>query len=443
MLSLLFVTLTWSEEPQSLYRVLQDGKWGAISADGTVVVDPEYDYLFPFVNGMTVVRTGDFQEGKRAYLDSEGNLITGFDFDRAYHFFGLLAVVNRDGKEGYIDRDGRPVTDISFDYAADFRGDYAIVSAGSRSSRKWGAVDSKGKLTLPVEYESLSHSPNPQIMVFRQGAKYGLVSVDGEVISPPSYDSLYSYQGYLFAAKKIDNVANYSILSGDGAIVYQPSEKNAQIRSVSAGFATVYFAGKYGLVDLDDKRQLDTDFSYLGIASDRFVITGVGSGRNRRYGVIDPYGREIAPPKYYWISQFNEQNVAIVKEETLYGCINEYGRVVVEPVFEGVRGFVDGYAAVRKDGKWGYIDSSGNLVIECEFDWVYDFSEGFAVFRVGDQKGGKRGYIDTNGDVVIKPQFDWAYSFDNGIAHVAFGEFFDGEFGYIDTAGSYVWEPTN
>ena len=71
---------------------------------------------------------------------------------------------------------------------------------------------------------------------------------------------------------------------------------------------------------------------------------------------------------------------------------------------------------IVKEGKWGYMDEKGKVVIEPQYDGAGDFSEGLA--WVG--KGLIRGYIDKTGTMVIKPRFGWSGSFHSGMA-VVFG----------------------
>lgn len=71
-----------------------------------------------------------------------------------------------------------------------------------------------------------------------------------------------------------------------------------------------------------------------------------------------------------------------------FGFMDRNGNVVIEPQYEEVhllqRGtpfpFVEGMAAVNKNGKWGFIDIKGNMVIKPQFEEVSDFSEqGYAI----------------------------------------------------------------
>ena len=136
-----------------------------------------------------------------------------------------------------------------------------------------------------------------------------------------------------------------------------------------------------------------------------------------------------------------------------YGFIDEAGKLVINPMFEGASSFREGLAAVcvgkgcyggllnEEEKKWGYIDKTGATVIAPQFDQTYDFHEGLA----GVSMGKKWGYIDKAGKFLINPQFDWVGDFDHGIAPVTIrrGQSDPGRSGYIDKTGKYIWQPSN
>ena len=66
---------------------------------------------------------------------------------------------------------------------------------------------------------------------------------------------------------------------------------------------------------------------------------------------------------------------------------------------------------VSRDKKFGYMDQTGRMVIHPRFDGVGEFSEGLAHVLIG----GKTGYIDESGKMVIPPQFDLATGFSEGM----------------------------
>ena len=83
------------------------------------------------------------------------------------------------------------------------------------------------------------------------------------------------------------------------------------------------------------------------------------------------------------------------------------------------RGYWDWFT-FKRNGKWGfrgYGRSSQRLVIQPRFDAVDSFWEGFAAVAVA----GKWGYIDESGKFIVKPRFSWANSFHEEMAAVRLG----------------------
>ncbi len=54
-------------------------------------------------------------------------------------------------------------------------------------------------------------------------------------------------------------------------------------------------------------------------------------------------------------------------------------KTVIEPNYDYARGFSDGLAAVKKDGKFGYINENNEEIIPFQYDAAWSFSEGKAV----------------------------------------------------------------
>jgi serine/threonine protein kinase len=113
-----------------------------------------------------------------------------------------------------------------------------------------------------------------------------------------------------------------------------------------------------------------------------------------------------------------------------WGFINEAGEEVIPSIYQEVRAFSEGLAAVKKDDKWGFIDNAGNVVVPFTYDYAYPFSEGLAIVSNGD----KSGFIDKNGNEVISLKYDGVHSFSEGLAAVCI----DGQWGFIDKSGNMV-----
>ncbi|HPF56020.1 MAG TPA: WG repeat-containing protein, partial [Clostridiales bacterium] len=102
----------------------------------------------------------------------------------------------------------------------------------------------------------------------------------------------------------------------------------------------------------------------------------------------------------------------------------------IEPIYDEVRNFSDGLAAVCINDKWGYIDKTGKVVVPIKYGFVGssyslydgdqdgDFSCGLAMVRMN----GKYGYIDKTGKEVVPLKYDNEYKFCEGMAAVCLND---------------------
>jgi len=184
-------------------------------------------------------------------------------------------------------------------------------------------------------------------------------------------------------------------------------------------------------------------------------------------GYIDGQGKVVINPQFEYAETFAEGLAPVcfgncefehrlsfagsgvkntAHQDFSFGFIDESGNVAINPRFQDVRGFSEGFAAVcegdnclktmipSSDRKWGYIDRKGQEVIPPQFDSADSFKEGLASVSIGN----KFGYVDKTGKFAINPQYDAAWDFEQGVARVGIGS----KLGYIDKAGRYIWEPS-
>ncbi len=93
-------------EPRpELGRVRVGTTYGYVNSAGDVVIEPQYNQAWNFVEGMARVKIG----GKWGYIDPAGRLAIEPAFDLAWDFSNGLALVAVDGKYGYVDKSGQYV----------------------------------------------------------------------------------------------------------------------------------------------------------------------------------------------------------------------------------------------------------------------------------------------------------------------------------------------
>ena len=158
-----------------------------------------------------------------------------------------------------------------------------------------------------------------------------------------------------------------------------------------------------------------------------------------------------------------EKHLFKIKVNNKYGFIDESGKIVIEPQFQGVYDFSDGLAKVYKSGEFdtAYIDETGKFAIEPKFDIGGNFSEGFAWVGFDPQKTFSSvkvgnitlnsysspasdsfdyniGFIDKSGKFITEPIYKLAGSFSEGLAFVKTKE---NKFGFIDKTGKIAIQP--
>jgi hypothetical protein len=142
-------------------------------------------------------------------------------------------------------------------------------------------------------------------------------------------------------------------------------------------------------------------------------------GWDGKFGFMDRSGRVVVEAKYQYAYGFRE-GLAAVRENGLFGFINEAGEMAIPPRFRSAFSsvFVDGLAAVAPEAAWGYIDRSGKFVIPPQFERASDFREGLAAVQLE----GSWGFIDRTGKLVAPPQYKAATAFRDGVAPVCVTE---------------------
>ena len=89
------------------------------------------------------------------------------------------------------------------------------------------------------------------------------------------------------------------------------------------------------------------------------------------------------------------------EKDSKWAFVDDNENEICEYLYDEVRDFCEGLAAVRIADKWGFIDECGNEICEVRFDEVVDFQSKKAAVR----KEGKVCYIDCKGKEIAVTNF--------------------------------------
>ena len=116
------------------------------------------------------------------------------------------------------------------------------------------------------------------------------------------------------------------------------------------------------------------------------------------------------------------------------GLISFYSKIGPMPKFkfkfDDVRGFYEGFAVARLNGKYNFINTEGQLLSNQWFDWAGNFNEGFAIVKLND----KYNFINTEGQFLSNEWFEDASDFRAGFAAVGL----NGKWNFINTEGQFL-----
>jgi uncharacterized membrane protein YhaH (DUF805 family) len=288
---------------EGLAEVKLGNKWGFIDKQGNLVIQPIYDEVSDFNEGLARVRFGDFLKGKYGFIDKKGNLVIQPIYSRTMVFSEGLAAVSYD----------------EFSSAEDF-----LLA-------KMGFIDKQGNLVIQPTYRGIKPFSEGLARVLLAG-KWGFMDKKGNLVIQPIYD---------------------------------------MVNSFSEGLAKVLVDGKWGFIDKQGNLVIEPiygDASFLngvddfheGLASVRF-----GDRTTGKYGFIDKQGNLVIQPKYSIAFNFSE-GLAIVKFGDIltgkYGFIDKQGNIIIAPIYDSVEVvYREGYL-VKKDGQFLYINKQGNVV---------------------------------------------------------------------------------
>lgn len=320
----------------------EDGPWGLMSTDGTVLVKPKFNgYISPVVNDRFYVgdddtytiytaeknpkKIGSYQNcgsftsdlcpvqdmnDRILYIDKDGNKVLdvtqigGKKVQAAYNFFCGRAMINtEDGKWGFIDESGEPVIPIKYADAWNFCEDLAIIyldipTYEDDDTGKWCVIDTEGNKLFTKRFNDVRPSEfrfaDGLLEVTDTEGNYILIDKDGETVQKMKEHCFTNYiHDGVFTVYNTDT-SRAGLMDKDGEWIIRPKFSSLQFNgALLAGsnedeeFALYSMEGEkianlpHGYVNLFDKEYKDYDNYLL-----------VGSWEDS-YKLIDADGNEV------------------------------------------------------------------------------------------------------------------------------------------------------
>ncbi len=387
-----------------------------------------------------------YYDGKKwGFCDINSKIIVKPQYDYCSDMIDGIAWVKKNSLFGFVNSAGKEIIAPVYSDIHNFKGGF--VSVGK--DEKYGVINSRGEFYIPLS-DFYINSFNGSVAVISKNYIYGLMGKGGKIIVQPVYQRIDVLNASTFIAVE-PNKTN-TLMTGRNVLINNNGEKSGK---------------SYDLI-----YPLDSGFSKIR--------------DNKKWGYLDPAGKEIVPPLYDDIRNIKPDGTSCFLKNGKWGIINGKGIIIKEPLYEDVGGgnsfydelfhYGEKFFPVYLNNSWGTVSLTGEVLAGpvysmigfCKSDYVPAYrpltkddsssATGLTVLDSGGKeafepvtsfnntgqvsdgllavadRAGKWGYISIKGETVIKPEYEKALEFNGGFAVVKK----DGRYGVINRKNEVV-----
>lgn len=449
-----------------------NSKYGYIDLNGSLVIEPTFDFAENFVNGKAVIKIND----KKGYIDYEGNIIIDPNFEQADKFvngraavavyinnnlrYGLInekgnfiveptynrikigpwnsAIIELDRKYGLTDFNGDVIVKPMYDNIEDFDKVNQKNVAKVRFEEKYGLIDDKGNIIFEPVYDEIEINENNENAIVIKDRKYGVVNLDKEEIIPCVYNHINSFSpdetNYKFY--EVENDGKYGLISDENQIII-PFNYNKYLKFLSPVlFGAEKENGRLDIYSSDGKKLFDREFKDIKFIGENLILCD-DILINKEGKILY---KEVRIPDHLPFINLTGNYLINISLNNVYGYINNEGKIKIEPQFSFATPFHNGFALVKtKEDKMGVIDQTGKFIIDPIYDSIWEIDENLWGKWIVERAGDSSAVISKEAKIIFEEKnVDLRYPYSkSGVIEVTE----NGKIGFINLEGEFIVKP--
>lgn len=293
------------------------------------------------------------------------------------------------------------------------------------------------RLVYPVKYQKI-WSATPEYAIIQQGDLCGLLSSEGEKLTPIKYTwieantsarlirvSMGSYTSPESSFGLVDR-SGHEILLGQHAGIHSAESDLFTLEDYNP-WADVRISA-FGFYNERTGEYIRPKYDQVGIlCHNRMRVC-----RDGLWGYVDGRGREVIALRFDQVWNFMEQGLALAVQNDLFGVIDFQGNYRVQPEYRSIEIVADHWVAARtQSDKYRLIDLRDFRVLPAEYDQIKYLNGQVMLFKQGEQWG----LLDREAkETLINGAYDDLICHDDHLIRARRGEFF----GLLDLQGREV-----
>lgn len=305
----------------------------------------------------------------------------------------------------------------------------SVVFPFKGAEGKFGAIDEKGRLVIPVEFDSIAGFYRERAIYVKDG-KFGIISASSQIVSPPIFQDLHDFEYHAIT---------YGMLNGQrvlvdtgGNVLCMPQGQEPEVATSNLLYTwqndttitffdlacnTLFSKQALRFESFDDKMLCFVEKAAIVITNAKGdVLLTIPNRKSCPYyaeGFFYLFHNEDSmlvlkmDGDQYYLKKKNgfgetvsgEFGVIVERTKLRQGLYDRNGNILVEPTYVLIGNFQDGLAyVICENGKVGFINTKGELCIPCEFDSLPLFG-GYKGNLVKIRKDSAWVFVDKKGEI--------------------------------------------
>lgn len=411
----------------------QNGQYGVAAFNGEILIPAQEKELFHISDKQVAYVSNN----KIGVMNHDEDVLVPPSYDSIY-IAGHSYVGKSDDKYYFINIE-KGTLSAAYDSVEDLSEDQYLVTANGKK----GIFDvMRHKEIITASYDDIRLLQNPHASdtyyyeltrrstIHDRVVYRGVSALDGREMLAALYTRIGFINDQLIAYyDPQQTIGIYNLETGaNSGLAYR------SIRFDSTGnFGVITVEdGQYGLLGADGRFLIPADSDYI-YENGNFYI----AQKNGKKALFLKERHNLTAFKYdtiYSFQNIGETEAAIISIANRWGLLRPDGSYLVQPEYDAINEFVNGYAIIVKDNKYGFINTAGEVIIEPQFDDVSSFKDGLAIAK----KDNMYGFIAPSGKFKVSPVYDNVKPFNNtGQAVVTH----KGRKGILNRDGTYFLKP--